>query len=320
MFPMISVGCGSTHSLAITSLSEVYSWGGNQFGQLGQGDYFSRNLPTKVRRISLVIEMFGGICPPPAERSEYTTFCCPIIATASSFSSMVVLLIKENGVLRNLVYGWGDNTFGQIGIMLGADGASHNPLIEKEWITNPIPYSIRAFDGAFNRYGLIVDLKCGEFHCVCWTVKDELLVWGWNLRGQLGFQSNDDATPFVRNIRSSIKSANNSKIVKVAVGGYHNVALMSDNTVWSWGSNYYGQLGLGIEVRYCQSNGTNLLTMCNFVQQVQKAPMTPFVPSSPRKTMFIPTLITKFSQQNRSIIDIAAGMHHSYAIAECKGS
>jgi alpha-tubulin suppressor-like RCC1 family protein len=253
MFPMISVACGSTHSLAITSLSEVYSWGGNQFGQLGQGDYLSRNLPTKVRRISLVIETLGGICPPPAERSEYSTFCCPIIASASSFSSLVVLLLKENGVLRNLVYGWGDNTFGQIGIMLGADGASHNPLIEKEWITNPIPYSIRAFDGASNRYGLIVDLKCGEFHCVSWTMKDELLVWGWNLRGQLGFQSSVDATPFVRNIRSSIKSRISSTIVKVAVGGYHNVALMSDNTVWSWGSNYYGQLGLGIEVRYCQS-------------------------------------------------------------------
>jgi hypothetical protein len=60
--------------------------------------------------------------------------------------------------------------------------------------------------------------------------------------------------------------------------------------------------------------------MCELVEQVQKAPLTPFVASSPRKTMFVPTQITKFLQQNRSIIDVAAGMHHSYAIAECTGS
>jgi hypothetical protein len=29
----------------------------------------------------------------------------------------------------------------------------------------------------------------------------------------------------------------------VAAGGYHSLALMSDGTVWAWGSNYYGQLG-----------------------------------------------------------------------------
>lgn len=247
MFPIVSVACGSTHSLAITSLSEVYSWGGNQFGQLGQGDYLPRLLPTKVRRISLAVESFG-VCPPPTEREVYSSFCCPIIAAASTFSSIVVLLIKEAGVFRNLVYGWGDNSFGQIGIMLGPDGVSHNPLIEKDWATNPIPYSIRSFDGASNRFGLIAELKCGEFHCVCLTQKDELLVWGWNLRGQLGFKSNDNSSPNVRNIRSSIKAAAGSLIVKIAVGGYHNVVLMKDGSVWSWGSNYYGQLGLGIEV------------------------------------------------------------------------
>ena len=247
MFPLVSVACGSTHTIAITSLSEVFSWGGNQFGQLGQGDFISRTAPTKVRRITLVVESFG-VCPPPADRPQYPSFGCPIIAACSSFSSMIVFLVKENGVFRNLVYGWGDNSFGQIGTMLGPDGASHNPISEKEWAANAIPYSVKAFDGASNKFGLIDDLKCGEFHCIAWTQKDELLVWGWNLRGQLGFKSQDSAVPVPKNIRSSITSAKNSRIVKIAVGGYHNIALMSDNTVWSWGSNYYGQLGLGIEV------------------------------------------------------------------------
>ena len=47
--------------------------------------------------------------------------------------------------------------------------------------------------------------------------------------------------------------------------------------------------------------------------------MTLFEPSSPRKTMFAPVLIPKFSEQNRTIVDVAAGLYHSYAIAECTG-
>jgi hypothetical protein len=53
----------------------------------------------------------------------------------------------------------GVNLAGQIGIIIGPDGVSHNPLIQKEWATNPIPYSIRSFDGASNKFGLIVDIK-----------------------------------------------------------------------------------------------------------------------------------------------------------------
>jgi hypothetical protein len=35
--------------------------------------------------------------------------------------------------------------------------------------------------------------------------------------------------------------------------------------------------------------------------------------------MFFPTRIPKFFKQNRTIVDIAAGLYHSFAIAECSG-
>mmetsp|Transcript_39913 Transcript_39913/g.61082 ORF Transcript_39913/g.61082 Transcript_39913/m.61082 type:complete len:91 (+) Transcript_39913:484-756(+) len=38
-----------------------------------------------------------------------------------------------------------------------------------------------------------------------------------------------------------------TKMSFVACGGSHSLALASDNSVFSWGNNYYGQLGLALE-------------------------------------------------------------------------
>ena len=163
---------------------------------------------------------------------------------------------------------------------------------------------MREFEVPRYKFGFIVELLCGAFHNMALTDADELLTWGWNLRGQLGSAPPSQlllsASPL--NIRKNIKSS--AQIVKIAAGGYHNLVLLSDGTVWSWGSNYFGQLGLGIESQ--ASPGA-------------AGPM-PFRPSSPRTTVHLPTLLPKFYKQNRYVIDIAAGSHHSYAIAECFGT
>ena len=38
-----------------------------------------------------------------------------------------------------------------------------------------------------------------------------------------------------------------NKPKSIAAGFYHNVLLMEDSSVYVWGSNYFGQLGLGDE-------------------------------------------------------------------------
>src|SRR3990172_372083 len=45
----------------------------------------------------------------------------------------------------------------------------------------------------------------------------------------------------------TISFANNTLFAsaQVAAGGYHSISLKSDGTVWAWGYNAYGQLGIG---------------------------------------------------------------------------
>ena len=44
----MAVSAGSQHSLAITDSGDVWTWGGNRGGTLGQGDERGRIVPTPV--------------------------------------------------------------------------------------------------------------------------------------------------------------------------------------------------------------------------------------------------------------------------------
>ncbi|KAL8593917.1 hypothetical protein ACOMHN_032338 [Nucella lapillus] len=84
-----SVACGSHHSMALTAEGEVYAWGQNNCGQVGNGT--TANQPTP-RRVSPAL---GGHKA--------------VAITCGQTSSLTLL---ENGE----VYGWGYNGNGQLGL------------------------------------------------------------------------------------------------------------------------------------------------------------------------------------------------------------
>jgi len=45
---ILDVCCGEGHTLALSEGNEVYSWGGNKFGQLGMNDCPKRSIPKKI--------------------------------------------------------------------------------------------------------------------------------------------------------------------------------------------------------------------------------------------------------------------------------
>jgi alpha-tubulin suppressor-like RCC1 family protein len=55
-----TVACGVSHSLASTRSGEVWSWGGNAWGQLGHGDRSTRTQPILVRHLHQVVSVAAG--------------------------------------------------------------------------------------------------------------------------------------------------------------------------------------------------------------------------------------------------------------------
>ena len=46
---IVSISCGYRHTLALTDNGKVYTWGGNQYGQLGVGDNADRTDPDLIK-------------------------------------------------------------------------------------------------------------------------------------------------------------------------------------------------------------------------------------------------------------------------------
>jgi RCC1 and BTB domain-containing protein len=85
---VVDISCGAYHSLVSTNCGEVYAWGDNGCGQIGNGCYDNQLKPTKVKGFN-------------DERV--------VMISCGFFHSMA---LTECGH----VYSWGDNDCGQLGI------------------------------------------------------------------------------------------------------------------------------------------------------------------------------------------------------------
>ena len=215
------------HILFIDKDGTLWTWGKNDFGQLGDGTRKDRLKPVAV--LKNVKEVAAGLYHSLALKEDGTllawgkndhgqigngsraTTAMPVIVmddvmmiSAGSYHSMAV---TKNGTL----WVWGSNNYGQIG-----DG-KHKDRLK--------PVNILAH---------IADICAGSYQSFAIDARGNLFGWGRNRDGRLG-----DGTTTDRNIPVKILS----NVVKVSAGNSHTLALRSNRRLFAWGSNLYGQIG-----------------------------------------------------------------------------
>jgi hypothetical protein len=89
---------------------------------------------------------------------------------------------------------------------------------------------------------LVVAVSAGGNHSLAVTESGDVYACGDNTYGQLG-QSNSPVNSAIW-LKVHFQGLTN-RIVSVATGADHNLALDENGGVWVWGRNYYGQLGKG---------------------------------------------------------------------------
>lgn len=94
----------------------------------------------------------------------------------------------------------------------------------------------------------VLGIACGGKHCCAVTKQGDVYSWGWNYTGQLGHGDfTDRLSPVLLKPLALAKALTGRKIVGVAAGSDHTVAVTDEGTVYTWGGNVNGQLGIKAE-------------------------------------------------------------------------
>ncbi|XP_058048904.1 E3 ISG15--protein ligase HERC5-like [Ahaetulla prasina] len=93
----------------------------------------------------------------------------------------------------------------------------------------------------------IIQIACGDYHSLALSKGGELFAWGENAHGQLGM---GNVMGRIKDPRL-VEELEGIPLVNIAAGSAHSVVVSMFGTVYSWGKNTYGQLGLGDKEDRC---------------------------------------------------------------------
>ncbi len=201
------IACGDEHCLGACADNSVWSWGRNDFRQLGDG--------TAVANRLAPVQVLTGASP-------CVTYLCNITAVAAGQKHS--LFLKSDGTVWGC--GW-NGVYGKLGVGT-TTGSYATPVEVKTGASGCLPTYLCSISA----------IAAGYWHSL--FVKSDGTAWscGGNAYGQLG-----DGTTGTN--RTSVVQVSGLTGITAAAGGqYHSVFLKNDNTVWACGRNDYGQLGL----------------------------------------------------------------------------
>lgn len=237
---IVFVAAGGSHSMALRSDGTVWSWGSNERGQLGDGNYgVGANSSTPVQvRVEGDHTAISGV-------------------TAISAGQNHSLALMADGT----VWAWGANDYGQLG-----DGTTSDSLYAKQ--LPGLEYVVAIAAGS--RHSLALD-RLGNLWAWGYNAEGQLGI-GPTLTPTPTNTSTPVPTPTGTYTATNTPTPTSTStslptntpqltpivtpvsisvlpgVVAIGAGWNHSVAVRSD-AVWSWGANNYGQLGDGTQLR-----------------------------------------------------------------------
>ncbi|MFN8516914.1 MAG: Ig-like domain repeat protein [Thermomicrobiales bacterium] len=252
----VAIAAGHDHSLALLRNGTLRAWGDDEDGQLGVGAaettgcechptpqivpgvggvaaIAAGNAHSQVLVQSSTVGAWGddnagqlgdGAVGPDAPLPQVVTLPpgAPIIAIAAGFTHSLAL--RADGTLL----AWGDDTRGQLGD--GAAGGEPGCAGDCNPTPQPVP-------GVSN----VAAIAAGGRHNLALLTDGTVLAWGSDGFGQLGDGTvgPDAATP------QPVALPGGPRVIAIAAGEGHSLALLANGTMLAWGLDGVGQLGDG---------------------------------------------------------------------------
>jgi len=231
------VAKGDQNNLGIDANGQVWTWGYNNYGQIGNGTRF-----------------LGGVSSPVSILGNLSL-------TEVAAGQSTVMALGEDGQ----VWCWGQNTGGTCGdntrthrsspvsvhgnhsfvraelgnaaCALKANGevwawgyGSNGILGNGNTVNQSTPVSVLGGHS-------FVDISVSLNHTMCLKADGSCWTWGRGNFGQLGINS-------MENQSSPVSVLGGHSFTTIASGNFFSLALEADGSLWAWGNNQFGMLGI----------------------------------------------------------------------------
>jgi alpha-tubulin suppressor-like RCC1 family protein len=210
---IVQVAGGGDFSLALTESGQLYAFGENSFGQLGN--------ETNINQITGKANPTPTLVTLPGQEG-------PVVEVAAGL--LHTLALTESGQL----YSFGANNDGQLGRK-----TTHGP---GEW-ANPTP-TLVALSG---QDGPVVQIAAGRTSSFAVTESGQLYAFGENRFGQLGFAENSgpgpDPSENAHPTPTLVSLPGDPPVAEVAAGSFHTLVLTDEGQLYAFGKNTFGELG-----------------------------------------------------------------------------
>ena len=193
---------GGGHTLLLTAEKSMYASGWNAVGQLGISSTSSN--ASKCLYSPVAVTAF------PAD--------APIVSVAAGWDFTLALSID------GLLYSWGSNSFGQLGIS-AATKRSHDAHLV---VLDP------------GKPSKIVSVAAGLRHASAIDESGRLFTWGSGRKGQLGRSDLGNPRTMIP-VEVKVPFDSNDQLMSVVCGAYHTGCLTKQGMVYVWGDNKHGQ-------------------------------------------------------------------------------
>lgn len=241
--PARQISAGGDHVCAALMSGEIWCWGNNQYGQLGNGSTSERAAPGKVAGIDSAIQVSSGGDHSCALLADGTARCwgsglfgklgdgaAEQRLTPVAVSGLTDLVEIDAGTSftcarkrAGTVHCWGSNAFGGLG-----QGSIN-------YGNNPTPLEVRELADA-------VQLSLGGWYACAVRQGGGAVCWGDNGSGQLG-----DGTRIQRTLPTPVIGLSDIAEISASPTQF-SCARSNAGNVWCWGKNTEGQLGDGTNV------------------------------------------------------------------------